>query len=101
MTIAYNWKKALINAAQIFGGVLAVRLAPYSLQLTNGVLPVELLAWAFWRHAIVSGAVISGFAEFRYLYRWLMSLNGRGGNDAQGGSGPGVGSTLGIGLPKA
>lgn len=81
MTIPYQWKKALINGSQILIGVMAVRLAPYATQLTMGVWPPGLTL-TFFRHALLSALIITGTAEFRYFYKWLMSLNG-GSNEQQ------------------
>lgn len=75
MTVPYQWKKALINSSQVLIGVLVVKIAPYSSQLTMGVWPPDF-TWPFLRHALFSALIITAAAEFRYFYKWLMSLNG-------------------------
>lgn len=76
--IPYNFKKGLSNLAFIFTGVLVIRLAPYSDQLTNGVIPSDLAIWSFWKHLLVSSCVITFTAELKYFYRYLATMNGNG-----------------------
>lgn len=79
--IPYNIRKGLFNCAYIFSGVLLVKLAPYSDQLTSGTVPPDLMVWNFWKHVFISGAVVTFTAEIKYLYRWLATMGGTNGDN--------------------
>lgn len=64
----YNLKKAIVNASCVFIGVIIANI-------TDGKVVFESI---FWKHTLFVGVQVTVYAELRYIYAWLNSLNGNG-----------------------